>query len=271
MSAVAAVKGSSSITTTTTSSSSSGNGSETAVHHHQQQQQRLCRRGAPLEDPQGKSRTSSGKYRTMLQQWWNGIMRSSSSSSSTNDDNSNSEGGAAAAAAVTGGWWRQQWPGAAAFGAAQGQVVAVLWLARVGNAWTPSYPRNNNHSYIMFWTMNAALLVAALCTLHHEPTAAPRRVQLLSRPQTEEWKGWMQWAFIMVRRSSLSWWRSSPYNFFAPSLCSLFLSLLFSPFTLYLTLLLLRCVPLLHPFLSRSRFPICVKNYSPNNRSDNEK
>jgi uncharacterized integral membrane protein len=46
----------------------------------------------------------------------------------------------------------------------------------------------------MFWAMNGALFVAALVTLKHEPSD---RITILSRHQTEEWKGWMQWAFIL--------------------------------------------------------------------------
>jgi uncharacterized integral membrane protein len=49
----------------------------------------------------------------------------------------------------------------------------------------------------MFWVMNACLLVAAAFTMKHDTTVSSRGIQLLSRAQTEEWKGWMQWAFIM--------------------------------------------------------------------------
>lgn len=92
----------------------------------------------------------------------------------------------------------RQWKGAADFCSAQLQVCVVLVIAYIGNNWKESYPRNDNHSYYMFWTMNAALLVVGALTLKHEPNARGG-VQLLSRSQTEEWKGWMQWAFIMVR------------------------------------------------------------------------
>jgi hypothetical protein len=49
----------------------------------------------------------------------------------------------------------------------------------------------------MFWVVNAIFLMAAVLTLKHDANGSARGVQLLSRPQTEEWKGWMQWAFIM--------------------------------------------------------------------------
>ena len=93
----------------------------------------------------------------------------------------------------------RQWKGATEFGRAQLQVVVVLLIAYTGNNWSHSYPRNENHNYTMFWLMNGAVLVAAACTLHHDTNGSARGVQLLSRNQTEEWKGWMQWAFIMVR------------------------------------------------------------------------
>lgn len=93
-----------------------------------------------------------------------------------------------------------QWKGAKDFCKAQVQVVVVLVIAYIGNNWPKSYHRNENHNPSMFWAMNIAILIAAVATLTHDPNASSRGVQLLSRAQTEEWKGWMQWAFIMVRR-----------------------------------------------------------------------
>jgi len=87
------------------------------------------------------------------------------------------------------------WKGRKEFLFAQAQVAVILALAHVGNTWPNSYPRNENHNPTMFWVMNACLGVAALMSLKHEPST--RGVQLLSRSQTEEWKGWMQFAFIM--------------------------------------------------------------------------
>jgi 10 TM Acyl Transferase domain found in Cas1p len=95
------------------------------------------------------------------------------------------------------------WKGRKDFLVAQGQVGVVLAVAYVGNHWPVTYPRNDNHKPLMFWVMNAALVVAGLATLKHDPHGSARGVQLLSRPQTEEWKGWMQWAFIMVCVDSL--------------------------------------------------------------------
>jgi 10 TM Acyl Transferase domain found in Cas1p len=97
----------------------------------------------------------------------------------------------------------QAWTGNIDFLKAQGQVVLVLIIAYIGNNWPYSYPRNANHNYGMFWFMNAALLVAALCTMKHIPNTR-NTIQILSRSQTEEWKGWMQWAFIMVRIPQVS-------------------------------------------------------------------
>ena len=84
---------------------------------------------------------------------------------------------------------------------AQGQVLVVLLIAYIGNNWPKAYPRNDNHNMPMFWIMNAAIVVAAIFSLKHDANGSARGVQLLSRPQTEEWKGWMQWAFIMVGAS----------------------------------------------------------------------
>lgn len=91
----------------------------------------------------------------------------------------------------------QKWKSRKDFALAQVQVVVILAIAYIGNNWPTTYPRNDNHDPKMFWVMNAALLVATILTLKHNKDASSRGVQLLSRPQTEEWKGWMQWAFIM--------------------------------------------------------------------------
>mmetsp|Transcript_44804 Transcript_44804/g.66479 ORF Transcript_44804/g.66479 Transcript_44804/m.66479 type:complete len:448 (-) Transcript_44804:62-1405(-) len=89
------------------------------------------------------------------------------------------------------------WSSKVDFLKAQVQVVVILVIAYVGNNWPQSYHRNENHDPTMFWVMNLALVIAGLVTLKHDANASSRGVQLLSRPQTEEWKGWMQWAFIM--------------------------------------------------------------------------
>jgi hypothetical protein len=93
----------------------------------------------------------------------------------------------------------QKWTGKTDFLKAQAQVAAILVIAAIGNLWPIAYKRNDNHNPTMFWVMNAGLLVASIYTLKHDKEGSARGVQLLSRPQTEEWKGWMQWAFIMVR------------------------------------------------------------------------
>jgi hypothetical protein len=82
---------------------------------------------------------------------------------------------------------------------AQKHVAGILALAFVGNNWPASYPRDENENAAMFWVMNVAILVAALVTMQHDANGSARGIQPLSRDQTEEWKGWMQWAFIMVR------------------------------------------------------------------------
>lgn len=89
------------------------------------------------------------------------------------------------------------WKSRKDFALAQVQVAVILGIAYLGNTWPTTYPRNDNHDPRMFWVMNGALAVAAVCTLKHDKDGSARGIQLLSRPQTEEWKGWMQWAFIM--------------------------------------------------------------------------
>lgn len=86
------------------------------------------------------------------------------------------------------------WKGKNDFLKAQLHVCIILAIALVGNNWPRSYPRNDNHSPQLFWAMNGALFVAAMMSLKHEPSD---RITVLSRYQTEEWKGWMQWAFIL--------------------------------------------------------------------------
>jgi 10 TM Acyl Transferase domain found in Cas1p len=91
------------------------------------------------------------------------------------------------------------WPGRREFLKAQAQIAVILVIAAFGNKWEPSYDRNGNHDIFTFWLMNGLILAAGIFTLKHDANGSARGVQLLSRPQTEEWKGWMQWAFIMVR------------------------------------------------------------------------
>lgn len=89
------------------------------------------------------------------------------------------------------------WVGRKEFLMAQAQVVVILALAHIGNTWPDTYPRNDNHNPLMFWVANGVLLLAALLSMKHDEKVSSRGVQLLSRPQTEEWKGWMQFTFIM--------------------------------------------------------------------------
>ena len=82
---------------------------------------------------------------------------------------------------------------------AQAQVILILMIAYIGNNWKYSYPRNENQNYTLFWGMNIFILLVGLYTMKHIPNTRSNTIQILSRSQTEEWKGWMQWAFIMVR------------------------------------------------------------------------
>lgn len=103
------------------------------------------------------------------------------------------------------------WTGKKEFFLSQAKVVLVLAVAYIGDRWEPSYPRNDNHNMTLFWAFQVALLVAGAVTWKHTPPRDPssNRVQFLSRPQTEEWKGWMQFAFIMYHYYR-AW---SAYNF----------------------------------------------------------
>ena len=100
--------------------------------------------------------------------------------------------------------WLNHWKTRKDFLIAQGSIAIVLLVAYVGNNWPHTYHRNENHNPQMFWIMNTVLAIAAIASLKHDANGSARGVQLLSRPQTEEWKGWMQWAFIMVRTGTLS-------------------------------------------------------------------
>jgi hypothetical protein len=91
------------------------------------------------------------------------------------------------------------WTGMGEFALSQAKVVLVLAIAWIGDNWEPSYPRNDNHNMTLFWGFHALLLIVAGATWKYTPPRDPtsERVTFLSRPQTEEWKGWMQFAFIM--------------------------------------------------------------------------
>eukprot|EP00804_Cyclotella_cryptica_P025676 CCRYP_002894-RA/>CCRYP_002894-RA protein AED:0.02 eAED:0.02 QI:2812/1/1/1/1/1/2/116/491 len=98
-------------------------------------------------------------------------------------------------------WSAQDKNGLKDFCLAQAKVAAILAVAHFGNVYEPAYPRNDNHAPVMFWVVNAILLVVTVATWSHKPSSpgrggGPPRVIILGREQTEEWKGWMQWAFI---------------------------------------------------------------------------
>ncbi len=94
---------------------------------------------------------------------------------------------------------KNSWTGKKDFFLAQAKVALVLAVARIGDQWEPSYPRNDNHNMALFWVLHGVLFIAAAATWTYVPPRDPSsdRVPMLSRPQTEEWKGWMQFAFIM--------------------------------------------------------------------------
>jgi len=81
----------------------------------------------------------------------------------------------------------------------QAKVIVILAFACFCNQWEPSYPRNENHNMPLFWISHVVLAIATLLTWTHVPArdSTSTKVTPLSRCQTEEWKGWMQFAFIM--------------------------------------------------------------------------
>lgn len=91
------------------------------------------------------------------------------------------------------------WQGKNDFLKAQAKVFLILAVAYIGDNFDPSYPRNENHNMTLFWAFHVVLLILAAATWTYRPPRDPEsdRVSFLSRPQTEEWKGWMQFAFIM--------------------------------------------------------------------------
>ena len=105
--------------------------------------------------------------------------------------------GASASAAMPSPSLLARWSSRRDFLLAQAQVAAILFIANLGNNFPNSYPRNDNVNPTMFWVVCGGMAVAALATMKHVDSDPRRGVQLLGRAQTEEWKGWMQFAFIM--------------------------------------------------------------------------
>lgn len=99
------------------------------------------------------------------------------------------------------------WGGKNEFLKSQLYMIGILAVAWFGDNWEPSYPRNDNHNMEMYYIVHAVLFVLTCATWTHKPTNSTSNdakkegdydnITLLSRPQTEEWKGWMQFAFIM--------------------------------------------------------------------------
>ena len=117
-----------------------------------------------------------------------------------------------------------QWKGKNEFFQTQLKMSLILLIAYFGDRYEPSYPRNDNHNMAAFWSMNAILLILSAWTWTRSSSApntsninsntnsenaTPVKITFLSREQTEEWKGWMQFAFILYH-----YYRAySAYNF----------------------------------------------------------
>ena len=68
----------------------------------------------------------------------------------------------------------------------------ILVVSHVLNHWPSSFPRNENQNPDLFWSGMIITVLAALTTLKKS-----EKDQVLSRDQTNEWKGFMQIAFIL--------------------------------------------------------------------------
>lgn len=71
-------------------------------------------------------------------------------------------------------------------------LSAVLCYSYILNQWPSSFPRKENQNPDMFWSGMIITTLAALTTLKKS-----EKDQVLSRDQTNEWKGFMQIAFIL--------------------------------------------------------------------------
>lgn len=71
-------------------------------------------------------------------------------------------------------------------------LATILYCSHVLNQWPSSFPRNENQNPDMFWSGMLLTVLAALTTLKKSA-----KDQVLSRDQTNEWKGFMQIAFIL--------------------------------------------------------------------------
>jgi len=93
------------------------------------------------------------------------------------------------------------WTNGKEFILSQAKVILILAFAYFCDQWEPSYPRNENHNMPLFWVCHAVLAIVTFMTWERVPprdsNGGSIRVTPLSRCQTEEWKGWMQFAFIM--------------------------------------------------------------------------
>ena len=91
------------------------------------------------------------------------------------------------------------WTNGKEFVLAQAKVSVLLAFAYFCDNWEPSYPRNENHNMNLFWIAHLVLAIITFMSWEHVPPrdSTSTKVIPLSRCQTEEWKGWMQFAFIM--------------------------------------------------------------------------
>ena len=84
--------------------------------------------------------------------------------------------------AIKGKMSEDSWKGKKEFFLAQAKVALVLAVARIGDQWEPSYPRNDNHNMALFWAFHVVLFIAAAATWTYVPPRDPSsdRVTLLS-------------------------------------------------------------------------------------------
>jgi len=72
-----------------------------------------------------------------------------------------------------------------------GGILALCWCAEHH----PPYPHLTKiYDRDLYWAVTAQLFIVAFLTIKRVPKNAS---EILGREQTEEWKGWMQFSFLM--------------------------------------------------------------------------
>ena len=85
------------------------------------------------------------------------------------------------------------------------KFALVCGVARIVNQWEPCFPRNKNENFPNFWIVCGINLVGSVVILVtmdgkrarsvRQPSEVQKASKMLSRQQTDEWRGWMQLAW----------------------------------------------------------------------------